>query len=99
METLYSSKKSLKYVLFHNGNLFGAIPTGHSVHLKEKRKHLKVVLDLLKYDDNNKWVICVDRKMVNFLLGQQSIHVSYAYRIAEQKTNIGNRNSGQSEKV
>ena len=31
--------------------------------------------------------------------GIQSIHVSYAYGIAEQKTNIGNRNSGQLEKV
>ena len=29
-----SSKKSLKCVLLHNGNLFGAIPIGHSVYLK-----------------------------------------------------------------
>ena len=32
-------------------------------------------------------------------VGKQSIHVSYAYRRAEQKTNIANRNSVQLEKV
>ena len=65
-----SSKKSKKCVLLHNGNLFGAIPIGCSVYLKEKYEQLKGVLDLLKYDDH-KWVICVDLKMVNFLLVQQ----------------------------
>ena len=29
-----SLKKSLGCVLLHNGNLFGAIPIGHSVYLK-----------------------------------------------------------------
>ena len=48
-----SSKKSLKCVLLHNGNLFGAIPIGHSVYLKEKHEHIKEVVDLLKYDDTN----------------------------------------------
>ena len=65
-----SSKKSQKCVLLHNGNLFRAIPIGRSVYLKEKYEQLKVVLDLLKYDDHT-WVICVDLKMVNFLLVQQ----------------------------
>ena len=64
-----SSKKSLKYVLLHNVNLFGVIPIDHSVYLKEKHERVKVVLDLLKYDDH-KWVISVDQKMINFLLGQ-----------------------------
>ena len=66
---------SLKYVLLHSGNLFGAIPIGHSVYLKEKHEHIKV-LDLLKYDDH-KWVICVDLKMVNFLHGQQRGYKKY----------------------
>ena len=70
------SSKSLKCVLLHNGNLFGAIPIGHSVYLKEKHENLKVVLDLLKYDDH-KWIICVDLKMVNFLLGQQGGYTKY----------------------
>ena len=32
---LDSSKRSLKCVLLHNGNVFGAVPIGYSVHLKE----------------------------------------------------------------
>ena len=64
-----SSKKSLKCVLFHNGNFLGAIPIGHSVYLKTRHEHIKVALDLLKYD-NHKWVICADLEMVNFLLWQ-----------------------------
>ena len=44
-------------MLLHNGNLFGAIPIGPSVYLKEKHEHIKVVLDLLKYDDH-KCVMC-----------------------------------------
>ena len=47
-----SSKKSLKCVLLHNENFFGVICFGHSVYLKEKQEHIKVVLDLLKYGDH-----------------------------------------------
>ena len=54
-----SSKKILKHVLLHTGNLFGAIPIGHFIHLKEKHEYIKVILDLLKSDDH-KWVICVE---------------------------------------
>ena len=39
-----SSKRSLKYVLLHIGNIFGAIPIGHSVHLKEIYEHIKQYL-------------------------------------------------------
>ena len=38
-------------MLLHIGNLFYAIPIGHSVYLKGKQEHMKVVLDFLKYDD------------------------------------------------
>ena len=63
-------------MLLHNGNLFGAIPIGPSVYLKEKHEHIKIVLDLLKYDDH-KCVICVEQKMVNYLLGQQGGYTKY----------------------
>ena len=63
-------------MLLHNGNLFEAIPIGPSVYLKEKHEHIKVVLDLLKYDDH-KCVICVEQKMVNYLLGQQGGYTKY----------------------
>ena len=71
-----SSKRSLKYVLLHIGIIFSAIPIGHSVHLKKGYEHIKTVLDLLKYEEH-KWIICVDLKMVNFLLGQQSGYTKF----------------------
>lgn len=65
-----SSKRSLKCVLLHNGNLYGAVPIGHSVCLREKHGDIKRVIELLQYHKHN-WTICVDLKMVCFLLGQQ----------------------------
>ena len=67
-----SSKRSPKCVLLHNGNQYGSIPIGHSVTLKENYENIKV----LKYADHQ-WLICVDLKMVNFLLGQQGGHTKY----------------------
>jgi hypothetical protein len=71
-----SSKRSLKCVLLHNGNLYGSIPLGHSTTMKEKYDEIKLVLEKILYHDH-KWVICVDLKMVNFLLGQQSGFTKY----------------------
>ena len=71
-----SSKRSLKCGLLHNGNQYGSIPIGHSVTLKENYKNIKVVLERLKYCVHQ-WLICVDLKMVNFLLGQQGGHTKY----------------------
>ena len=71
-----SSKRSLKCVLLHNGNLFGAVPIGHSVCLREEHGDVKRVVELLQYDKNN-WIICVDLKMVCFLLGQQRGYTKY----------------------
>ena len=71
-----SSKRSLKCVLLHNGNQYGSIPIGHSVTLKKNYENIKVVLERLKYCVHQ-WLICVDLKMVNFLLGQQGDHTKY----------------------
>lgn len=60
-----SSEKSLKSLLLHNGNLSGVFPMVHSVHLEEDYGHIKIVLDLLKYDEH-KWVIWADRKLADF---------------------------------
>ena len=65
-----SSKRSLKCVLLHNGNKYGSVPIGHSTKLKETYGAVKLVLDKMKYEQHL-WQICVDLKMVNFLLGQQ----------------------------
>ncbi|KAI6648298.1 hypothetical protein LOD99_12107 [Oopsacas minuta] len=71
-----SSKRSLKCVLLHNGNIFGSIPIGYSVKLKEEYNNVKEILEIIKYSAHD-WVICVDLKMVNFLLGQQSGFTKY----------------------
>ena len=66
-----SSKYSLNVVLLHNGNPLGSVPIAHSTILKETYDAVKFVLLNIKYDEHS-WKICVDLKMVNFLLGQQS---------------------------
>ncbi|XP_071748054.1 uncharacterized protein [Lepeophtheirus salmonis] len=71
-----SSKRSLKYALLHNGNIYGCILIGHSVSMKEEYGNIKIVLEGLKYL-NHQWLICVDLKMVNFLLGQQEVYTKY----------------------
>jgi hypothetical protein len=66
-----SSKRSLKCVLLNNGNKYGSVPIGHSTRMKEEYKAISLVLEKVNYQEHQ-WVICVDLKMVNFLLGQQS---------------------------
>ena len=73
---LDSSKHSLKCVLLHNGNFYGAVLVGHSTVLKEQHDDIKIVIDLLKYREH-KWIISVDLKMVNFLLGQQKGYTKF----------------------
>ena len=73
---IVNSKRSFKCVLLHNGNQYGFIPIGHFVTLKENYENIKVVLERLKYCVYH-WLICVDLKMVNFLLGKQGGHSKY----------------------
>jgi hypothetical protein len=63
-----SSKRSLKCVLLNNGNRYGSIPIGHATTMKEEYKSISLVLERINYQ-KHQWVICVDLKMVNFLLG------------------------------
>ena len=71
-----SSKRSLKCVLLHNDNRFASVSLAHSTTLKEKYEAVKYVLGKIRYDQHE-WDICVDLKMVNFLLGQQSGFTKY----------------------
>ena len=57
-------------MLLHYGTKFACVPIGHSVIVKEHYLNVKMVLQKLRYGEHN-WGICVDFKMVNFLLGQQ----------------------------
>ena len=71
-----SSKRSLKCVLLHKGNKFACGPIGHSVVVKEHYLNVQMVLNKLGYSERN-WAICVDFKMVNFLLEQQGGYTKY----------------------
>ncbi|GFX08255.1 uncharacterized protein TNCV_3267451 [Trichonephila clavipes] len=71
-----SSKRSLKCVLLNNGNKYGSIPIAHSVTLKEEYVNIAKVMETIKYQDH-KWFICVDLKIVNFLLGQQGGYTKF----------------------
>jgi hypothetical protein len=62
-----SSKRSLKCVLLNNGNKYGSIPIGHTTTMKEVYKAISLALEKINYQEHQ-WVICVDLKMVNFLL-------------------------------
>ena len=71
-----SSKRSLKCILLHNGNKYAGVPIAHSTQLKEEYCNISLVLNKIKYNDH-KWQICVDLKMVNILLGQQSGYTKF----------------------
>ena len=64
------SKQSLKAVLLHNGNVYPSIPIAHSVRMKEDRESVKILLELIRYNNHN-WDVCGDFKMIAFLLGLQ----------------------------
>ena len=66
----------MKCVLLHNGNRFASIPIAHSTKLKEEYDNVKLVLQKINYHQHQ-WSICVDLKIVNFLLGQQSGYTKF----------------------
>ena len=61
----------------HNGNDFGSIPRGHSTTLKEKYSDVKFVSEKIG-DYKHNWIICVDLKMVGFLLGLQGGYAKFS---------------------
>ena len=98
---IHSNKKSLKCVLLYNKKEYSPVPTGYSIHVKEKYKEIKMVFNLLKYQEHN-WIICVDLKIVNFLLRQQSGYTKYpcfcVFGAVRLKNDFGCKESGQSLK-
>ena len=57
-------------MLLHKCNKFACFPIAYSVIIKEHYLNVKMVLQKLRYSEHN-WAICVDFKMVNFLLEPQ----------------------------
>ena len=46
-----SSKVSLKLVLFHIGNRFPSVPSGHAANIKESYESMKLLLGKIKCDE------------------------------------------------
>ena len=72
-----NSKRNSKCVLLHNSNRYVSLPIGHSTKLKEDYNNIKTVLQKLGYD-SHQWLIYVDLKTVNALLGQQTGYAIYS---------------------
>ena len=54
---IYSSKRSLKAVLLHNGNKYLSIPIAHTAHLKESYDNMELLLETIKYEEYQ-WSLC-----------------------------------------
>ena len=63
-------------MLLHNGNKYGSIPIAHSVREKEIYESIKIVLELISYNEDQ-WVICAVLKMACLLLGEQCGYIKY----------------------
>ena len=72
-----SSKGSFKAVLRHNGNVYPSIPIAHSVQMKEDRESVKILLELIQYNDYN-LDVCGDFKMIAFFGGLQGDYTKHS---------------------
>lgn len=74
---LDSSRRSLKAVLLHIGNVHPSVPIGHSVHLTESYENLRFLLQCIDYK-THRWLICGDLKVTSMLLGLQLGYTKYS---------------------
>ena len=83
-----SSKRSLKAVLLHNGNVHPSIPIAHFVQMKEDRESVKILLELIQYNNHN-WDVCGGFKMIAFLLRLQGGYTKHScfFCLWNSKTN------------
>ena len=48
-----SSKRSLKAAFLRNDNVYPSISIAHSIQMKEDRESVKILLELIQYNDHN----------------------------------------------
>ena len=73
---------SLKLVLLHNRNRFASIPLAHAANMKESYECMKLLLGKFK-NDEFKWKLCGDLKVVALLLGMQLGCTKYCCSLCE----------------
>ena len=79
-------------VLPYNGKKYGSMLIVHSTKMTEEQK----TITLLKIYHNHLWLIWVNLKMANFLLGQQNEYTTVlsASQIVDLKMSTGLKNNG-----
>ena len=65
-----SSKKSIKAVLLHIGNILPSVAIAYSTTMKEIFQNLQLMLEKIRYSEHN-WLICADLKVITILTGFQ----------------------------
>lgn len=71
-----SSKRSIKAVLLHNGNILPSIPLAYSTQLTETYENIQLVLERLQYQ-KYKWLFVADLKVLAMVMGLRSGYVKY----------------------
>jgi len=77
-----SSKVRLKLGLLHNGNRFLSVPLAHGANMKESYESMKLLLGKIK-NDEFKWKLCGDLKVVALLLRMQLGYTKYCCSLCE----------------
>ena len=70
------SVNSTKAVLLHKDNMFPALPVAYSRKVKESYSSMKLIFELIHYD-NFKWRVCSDLKVIGMLTGMQGGYTKY----------------------
>ena len=97
-----SSKRRLKAVHLHNGNVYSSIPIAHSVQMKEDSESAKIILELIQCNDHN-WDICGDFKVIVYFWDCkeviQSILVFFVCGMIEGMSSITWSKTGKLAKI
>ncbi|GBO32087.1 hypothetical protein AVEN_42455-1 [Araneus ventricosus] len=67
-----------KAVLLHNDNSIASLPLGHSLQLEETYNDLTMILEKIN-DQEHRWMVCGDFKLLTMLLGQQAGYGKYPF--------------------
>ena len=73
-----SSKKSIKAVLVHIGNILLPVPIDYSTTMKETYHNLQFMLEKIRYSEH-KWLVCTDLKVITILIGLKLVYLKYCY--------------------
>ncbi|GBM86163.1 hypothetical protein AVEN_48177-1 [Araneus ventricosus] len=77
-----SSKRSLKAVLLHIGNVYPSVPVAYSTNTKETYEVMSAILKLIEFTVF-KWNICGNLKVIGILTGMQKGYTKFCCFLCE----------------